>query len=240
MRRRRGCLVVLGGLKRHRGEGSERKDRVRRRFSDTVVKTDSVAFVDISLSACSPEVCLPRPSRLLLTRLRRKARTAFLGRASGVSRASEGRATRTPHRHTRSEDTRGCLSPSPRISSPTGARPRLVSSESSKPNNRLGTRRDASRAPDRPLEPRLCASRRVRSTRGHASTAQSRFSNRPDRLELSPLRADRRSPRLRSSRSLSTTYIRLRFAISHLQKSLAPRQAGMGRRAAPGEPRSRE
>ena len=147
----------------------------------------------------------PRPSRLLLTRLRRDARTAVLGRASGVSRASEGRATRTPHRHTRSEDTRGCLSPSPRISSPTGARPRVVSSESSKPNNRLGTLRDASRAPDRPLEPRLCASRRVRSTRGHASTAQSRFSNRPDR-SLSPLRADRRSPRLCSSRSLSTAY----------------------------------
>lgn len=153
MRRRRGCLFVLGS--ETPSEESERKDRVRRRFS-TKKPTDP------RLLARS----LPRPSRLLLTRLRRDARAAFSGRASGVSRASEGRATRTPHRHTRSEDTRGCLSLLPRISSPTGARPRVVSSEASKPNNRLGTRRDASRANDRPLEPRLRASRHFRSTRG--------------------------------------------------------------------------
>ena len=183
LRRRRGCLVVLGG--ETPSGGGERKKRPRstaffccRNYRQTHLST----FVILPPRQRSPQTLETK----MLTRLRRDAHTAFLGRASGVSRASEGRATRTPHRHTRSEDTRGCLSPSPRISSPTGARPRVVSSETSKPNNRLGTRRDASRAPDRPLEPRLCASRRVRSTRGHASTAQSRFSNRPDRSLSAP------------------------------------------------------
>lgn len=125
------------------------------------------------VDSCGREVRATSFWTFLLTMNRRDARAAFAGRASRVSRASEGRALSTPDRHTRERDTRGCLSPSPRISSPTGASARRLARVSEPKLRRsfasghhLGTYEDASGAHDRPLEPHLRASRRVRSHAG--------------------------------------------------------------------------
>ena len=91
------------------------------------------------VDSCAAVNCAPRVSwTSLLTRIRRDARAAFAARASRVSRASEVWALNTPDRHTRAGDTRGCLSPSPRISSPTGASARRLA-RVSEPKFRIGT-----------------------------------------------------------------------------------------------------
>ena len=206
LRRRRGCLFVLG---RH-PEESERKDRVRRRRNrQTHLSSCLSTFADKAPPGRARGVFGARVGRVACVRGPGDAHTSSpyaLGRHArmSLSVATNFLADRCASARRFERSIEAEQSGSGRAETPPG---RLTCRSS-------------------PASARLVTFE-ARGAR-HASTAQSRSSNRPDR-SLSPLRADRRSPRLPVAFVIHRVRLgRLRFAISDLQKKSVASSGGDG------------